>query len=83
MRAALFLCAILALALGGCARDRMAEDDGRIDYERNSEFRGPHLRVFLTLEDGRRVSVDTADDAVNTRPARTPIPVIGRGTGRS
>ena len=74
MRGTLLFCAILALALGDCAPDRMVEDDGRIDCERNSEFRGSHLRVFLTPEDGRRASVNTTDDAVDTRPARTPIP---------
>ena len=82
-KAAILLCAILVLALGGCARNRMTEDGGRIDYARNSEFRGPHLRVFLTLEDGRPVPVNTTDDAVATRPARTPFPVIERGIGRS
>ena len=35
----------------------------------------PHLRVFLTLQDGTDVSIDTADDAVATRTAFTPIPV--------
>ena len=72
MKTAILLCAILAL--GGCARDQREEDDGRITHERNSEFQGPHLRVFLTLEDGRPVSVNTTDDAVEMRPAQTPIP---------
>ena len=76
MKAAILLCAILAVAVSGCirdSRDQMMEDGGRITYERNSEFQGPYLRVFLTLEDGRPVSVNTTDDAVNTRPAKTPI----------
>ena len=41
---------------------------------RNTEFFGPRLRVFLTLQDGTEVSVNTADDAVRTWPAVTPIP---------
>lgn len=74
VKAAILLCAVAALAVGGCARDQMAEDDGRITYTRNSEFQGPYLRVFLTLKDGRPVSVNTTEDAVDTRPAQTPIP---------
>ena len=65
----------LALVLGvsGCAGSP-ADDEGRIDFGRNSEFAGPKLRVFLTLEDGREVSVNTTDDAVDSRSAVTPIP---------
>ena len=73
-KAAVLLCVIVALALGGCARDQPTEDDDGITYERNSEFQGPHLRVFLTLEDGRPVSVNTTDDAVSSRPAETHLP---------
>ena len=71
---AVLMCAMLALALNGCAGDQAAEGDRGIEYVRNSEFRGPYLRVFLTLRDGRDVSVNTADDAVSSRPAETPIP---------
>ena len=65
----------LALVLGvsGCAGSP-ADDEGGIDFERSSEFAGPKLRVFLTLEDGREVSVNTTDDAVDSRSAVTPIP---------
>ena len=38
---------------------------------RNTEFAGPRL---LTLEDASEVSVNTTDDAVETRPSVTPIP---------
>ena len=48
--------------------------EGPIDFERNTEFSGPRLRVFVTLEDGSEVSVNTTDDAVETRPGVTPIP---------
>ncbi len=72
------LAVVLALTAGACARrddpPPPAEDEGRIHHVRNSEFSGPHLRVFLTLEDGTDVSVNTADDAVSTAPAPTPMP---------
>ena len=73
MRPLLFILA--ALALGACANPGkdMAEDDG-IDFERNSQFATQYLRVYLNLEDGRPVSVNTLDDAVETRPGDTPIP---------
>lgn len=64
---------ILWLAASGCARST-AVDEGSIDFARNTEFAGPTLRVFLTLEDGREVSVNTTDDAVDSRSAATPIP---------
>ena len=64
---------ILALAASGCARST-ADGEGGIDFERNTEFAGPALRVFVTLEDGREVSVNTTDDAVDSRSAATLIP---------
>ena len=73
----ILLVLVLALTAGACAnRGKPARHagEGSIDFERNSEFSGPRLRVFLTLEDGREVSVNTADDAVATRPGLTPVP---------
>ena len=65
----------LVLAVSGCGRSTTTTDDeGYIDFGRNSEFAGPKLRVFLTLDDGREVSVSTTDDAVDSRSALTPIP---------
>ena len=61
----------LALVLGasGCAgAGTPADDEGRIGFERNSEFAGPELRVFLTLRDGRRVSVNTTGPGSIRRP---------------
>ena len=69
----LLLGMILVLAVSGCAGSP-SEEEGGIDFERNSEFSGPALRVFVTLEDGREVSVNTTDDAVDSRSAVTPIP---------
>ena len=63
----------LVLGVSGCVGSP-ADDEGGIDFGRNSEFAGPKLRVFLTLEDGREVSVNTTDDAVDSRSAVTPIP---------
>ena len=70
------LAVLLVLTASACARrdDPQATDEGRIHHVRNSEFSGPHLRVFLTLEDGTEVSVNSADDAVATEPGTTPIP---------
>ena len=71
------LAVVLMLAAGACSRRDEAPppaDEGTIDFGRNSEFSGPHLRVFLTLDDGTDVSVNTTDDAVDTGPAATPIP---------
>ena len=64
----------LVLAVSGCGSSSTTGDEGRIGFERNTEFAGPKLRVFLTLEDGREVSVSTTDDAVDSRSAVTPIP---------
>lgn len=72
---------ILALAASACtyrsdlppSAPKGAEEDD-IHFERNTEFTGPRLRVFVTLEDGGEVSVNTADDAIDTRTGITPIP---------
>lgn len=74
---AILLGIVLVMAAGACAgRDDAPRtaDQSTIDFGRNTEFSGPHLRVFLTLEDGSEVSVNTADDAVDTQPGATPIP---------
>ena len=70
------LAVLLVLTAGACSRrdDTPPADEGRIHHVRNSAFSGPHLRVFLTLEDGTEVSVNSADDAVATEPGTTPIP---------
>ena len=68
---------VLVLTASACARrddPPPAADEGTIDFVRNTEFSGTRLRVFVTLEDGNEVSVNTTDDAVETRPGVTPIP---------
>ncbi len=69
------LAVVVALTAGACSRreDPPPPDDS-ITFERNSEFSTLHLRVFLTLEDGTDVSVNTTHDAVATEPGATPIP---------
>ena len=78
MRNSVTLLAIVSMLGAGACTHRggpAAEtDSGSIDFVRNSEFTGPKLRVFLTLDDGRELSVNTTDDAVATRTAGTPIP---------
>ena len=79
---AILLGAVLALPTTACMRDDPAAEaqlsesmsEGVIRHERNTEFSRPRLRVFVTLEDGSEVSVNTTDDAVETRPGVTPIP---------
>ena len=69
---AMVVCALLASA---CTRnDTLPPDDEGIHFVRNSEFSGPHLRVFLELADGSQASVNTTDDAVDTRSRPTIIP---------
>ena len=64
-----------ALTMSACAnRDDVPPADEGISFERNTEFSGPHLRVFVTAKDGTLLSVNTADDAVETRRRPTPIP---------
>ena len=70
--------ALLAVTVNACGMSdssatAMQDADDGIVFERNSEFSGPHLRLFLTLEDGREASVNTTDDAIGTRPGETPI----------
>ena len=78
---AILLALVLAFAGSACLRrdnppasTQESADEGAIRHVRNTEFSGPRLRVFVTLEDGSEVSVDTADDAVDTQPGVTPIP---------
>jgi len=66
---------VLVLAASACTPGGgPPPEEGPISFERNTEFSGPRLRVFVTLKDGREVSVNTTDDAVETRPGVTPIP---------
>ncbi len=73
---ATLLAVVLALTASACARIGAAPPppaEGEIHFTRNSEFAGPSLRVFVQLDDGSEASVNTAEDAVSTRPGSTPI----------
>ena len=72
----IFLGIVLLLAMGACSNsdDPATEVEDSIQRVRNSEFTGERLRVFLTLEDGTDLSVDSAEDTRETRRAETPIP---------
>ena len=76
-RTIISLAVVLALAASACSRrddPPPPADEGRVDHGRNAEFSGPRLRVFVTLEDGTEISVDSAEHAVATAPGATPIP---------
>ena len=71
--------------VGGCLlgdRNPVVEEEGPIKWVRNSDFIGPRMEVFIEFDagdleesdPGRRESVNSLDDAIDTRPALTPIP---------
>lgn len=72
----IFLGIVLLLTMGACSNsdDPATEVEDSIQRARNSEFTGERLRVFLTLEDGTDLSVNSAEDTRETRYAETPIP---------
>lgn len=75
MRPSIVLLAMAPMLYTGACTNEMPDDDtGPITFERNSEFSGPHLRVFLTLDDDTELSVNTVDNAVETNPGSTPLP---------
>ena len=63
------LCATLALA--ACTADN--EPDG-FGLERNTEFDGKALRLFVTLDDGTEASVRSDEDLIGIVAAPTPMP---------
>ncbi len=65
----LVACAVLA----GCYVED-PEPEERIDFERVAQFSTEYLRVHLTLEDGRQLSVNTLDDVDSVEEFVTPIP---------
>ncbi len=62
------------LVLAACARHDAPPPEGFLQFERNSEFDGANLRVFVTLDDGTVASVNTTDDVLQTAPGVTPMP---------
>ena len=65
---------VSVMVLTGCLGRVDPTSDDFVQFERNTEFDGANLRVFVTLDDGSVASVNTADDLVETLPGVTPIP---------
>ena len=67
---------ILVLTTTGCARyqESLVEPENIIQLERNTEFDDANLRLFVSLDDGTEVSVNTTDDVYETLPGATPVP---------
>ncbi len=72
MKAAALILA--ALALAACSGGGGGPEESRIEFERNSQFSTEYLRVFLNLEDGTPLTVNTLDDAVDSAPFDSPFP---------
>ncbi len=51
---ALLLVIVLALTASACVRRDDPPSDDLIQLERNTEFDGANLRLFVTLDDGPR-----------------------------
>ena len=66
---------VIALMLTACARQiDPPPPAGFLQLERNTEFDGTSLRVFVTLDDGTVASVNTGADILETLPGVTPMP---------
>ena len=68
---------VFALALGACsAREVLVEvpPEPIIQLQENTEFDGANLRLFVMLEDGTEISVNTTDDVIEELPGATPMP---------
>ena len=64
----------VALTAGACVRRDEAPPGHVIQLERNTEFDGASLRLFVSRDDGTEASVNTADDVIEVLPAATPMP---------
>ena len=70
---AILLGLVLILMAGGCTTEY--REVRHINLERNSDFDGTKLRLYVTLTtDNRPISVNTEDDVIETSPSPTPIP---------
>lgn len=65
---------VIMLVLAACARRDDPPTEGFLQLERNTEFDGANLWVFVTLDDGTVGSVNTTDDVLVPLPGVTPIP---------
>ena len=64
----------LALTASACLRRDEPPSGHIIQLERNTEFDGANLRLFVSLDDGTEASVNTADDVIEVLPGATPMP---------
>ena len=62
----------MAGLLAGCQTS--APEEEPIQFERNSQFSTQYLRVYLNLQDGRPLSMNTLDDVTSAESFETPIP---------
>ena len=69
---------LLALTLGACSHHSgdpgPVVEEGGINFVTNAEFDGSRFRVFLTLQDGREVSVNTDENTISGAPESSPVP---------
>ena len=65
---------VIMLVLAACARRDGPPAEDRIQLERNTEFDGANLRLFVSLDDGTEASVNTTDDVIEALPGSTPMP---------
>ena len=68
------LAVVLVLTAGACVRRDEPPSGHIIELERNTEFDGASLRLFVSRDDGTEASVNTADDVIEVLPGATPMP---------
>ncbi|MYB34214.1 MAG: hypothetical protein F4X92_03640 [Gammaproteobacteria bacterium] len=64
---------ILSACGGGGAMNGNMEGSG-VSFERNTEFRGPWIRVFIEHEEGRELSVNSYDHVDMSVAEQSPVP---------
>lgn len=66
---------VMAFLLTACMGGGGGSPEGvPIKLERNTEFDGESLRLFVRFRDGTEESVNTTDDVIGVQPGVTPIP---------
>ena len=66
---------VMAFLLTACMGSGGGTPEGvPIKLERNTEFDGESLRLFVRLRDGTEESVNTTDDVIGVQPGMTPMP---------
>ncbi|MCY4049950.1 MAG: hypothetical protein OXF60_00430 [Gammaproteobacteria bacterium] len=69
------LLVILSACGGGSMNEQeITEESEEVIFERNTEFRGPWIRVFVETDDGRELSVNSNDNAVETNVYPNVVP---------